>query len=326
LGVAKKNRVERALSLLKYFGVDIQANKMPNELSGGQQQRVAISRALVNDPDILFADEPVGNLDSKSASDVMALLKRLNEKEHKTVILVTHNPAHLDIAHRIFYIKDGTLIKTKVNSAVNDCVAKEEEVSISKDLELLARTFSSITGSVGNLLIPFKAKQIVSEVLANMTSEEMGKIEKKVEAALFSGLEKDLIFDYFDDDPAKGGLGMNKKTAKRLADKINEIVEEIKILQESESKVGSDQALTTTSQVAEIRNYLFENFELKIKNKEIEERLESAIAARLKNEISPEGFCKILDLPAKSKGVGLDKRTANKVSKRLELLILGKYR
>ena len=114
-GRKKKEREKKAIELLEHFGVKAQIDKLPNELSGGQQQRVAICRSLVNDPDILLADEPIGNLDSRSAEDVMELIGNLNRQRKKTVILVTHNPEYLKDGDRIFYLKDGVIIKETVN-------------------------------------------------------------------------------------------------------------------------------------------------------------------------------------------------------------------
>ncbi|MCK4525633.1 MAG: ABC transporter ATP-binding protein, partial [Candidatus Andersenbacteria bacterium] len=92
----RKNRRAKADKLLDKFGILAQANKAPSELSGGQQQRIGIARALINDQPIVLADEPVGNLDSKSAQNVLDILKELNEKDKKTIIMVTHNPEYLD--------------------------------------------------------------------------------------------------------------------------------------------------------------------------------------------------------------------------------------
>lgn len=114
-GVPLKRRLARAKHLLKMFGLEKIAKRLPTEISGGQQQRVAIARALVNNPWILIVDEPTGSLDSKASEEVMELIEKLNTKSRRTVILVTHNPEQLKYAHRIFYLKDGQVIKEERN-------------------------------------------------------------------------------------------------------------------------------------------------------------------------------------------------------------------
>jgi putative ABC transport system ATP-binding protein len=100
---------KRALELLRLVGLEDRAHFRPNQLSGGQQQRVAIARALVNDPEILLADEPTGQLDSKTAREIMALLRNMNERG-KTVIVVTHDAEIAGYATRTIQIKDGTIV------------------------------------------------------------------------------------------------------------------------------------------------------------------------------------------------------------------------
>lgn len=112
-GVSKEKRTLRAKILLQRFGILPQAEKLPTELSGGQQQRVGIARALINEQPIIFADEPVGNLDSKSAKIVLDILYDLNLKDKKTVILVTHDPSLLRYATHIIYMKDGIIVGEK---------------------------------------------------------------------------------------------------------------------------------------------------------------------------------------------------------------------
>jgi putative ABC transport system ATP-binding protein len=114
-GIPKDERLERAKKLLKMVELDDRMDHKPNELSGGQQQRVAIARSLSNDPEVILADEPTGNLDSKTGSTVMDFLKKLHEKEGKTIIMVTHDEDVAKNADRIEYLKDGKIIKTMKN-------------------------------------------------------------------------------------------------------------------------------------------------------------------------------------------------------------------
>lgn len=333
IGVKKSKRKIRANQLLERFGVSTQAHKLPNELSGGQQQRVAICRSLVNEPSMLLTDEPVGNLDSNSAQEVLKLLRDLNKNQKKTIVLVTHNPAHLDIAHRVFYMKDGAIINVKTNKALyeetNLPMPKEadDKVSVSRDLELLARSFSSIKGSFGNLLLLFKAKQIVSEVLTGMNVEEIDSIEKKVSGMLLSGVRDDQsLFKYLDDENEKGGMGMDKRTAENLSHQIKEIINEIKVLEEEEKKINFGGEFDLDKEVMQVRHYLLDVFNVNLAGMPALQVLNSSIRQRLDNKISKVEFQKALDLSIKKGGVGLDRRTAKKMTKRLELIILGKFK
>jgi putative ABC transport system ATP-binding protein len=108
--VASKDRQERAKDALRKVELESRMTHRPNELSGGQRQRVAIARALVNNPSILLADEPTGNLDSKTGVEIMALFDRLHSGGN-TIILVTHEPDIAAHAHRIVHIRDGQVEK-----------------------------------------------------------------------------------------------------------------------------------------------------------------------------------------------------------------------
>lgn len=121
-GFNKSDRLERARQVLTDVGLGDRVDHKPNELSGGQRQRVAIARALVNHPSIILADEPTGNLDSKTSYDIMALFKELNEKGN-TIIMVTHEEDIAEYARRIVRLRDGKIESDKVNTHVRSVVA-----------------------------------------------------------------------------------------------------------------------------------------------------------------------------------------------------------
>lgn len=112
----KKPNSEDVEELIKTLGLEERKNHLPNQLSGGQQQRVAIGRALINNPSIILADEPTGNLDSKSSEEIIKLLKLSNEKYNQTILLVTHDEKIAREAGRIVEIKDGKIVRDEINN------------------------------------------------------------------------------------------------------------------------------------------------------------------------------------------------------------------
>ena len=109
-----KNRKEQAIEALNSVGLGDRITHRPTELSGGQQQRVAIARALINDPSIIMADEPTGNLDSKSGKEIMDLILSLNRSRKTTIIIVTHDPLIANQTQRIIHLSDGKVVNEEV--------------------------------------------------------------------------------------------------------------------------------------------------------------------------------------------------------------------
>jgi putative ABC transport system ATP-binding protein len=121
VGASDKEALERAREMLRFVNLGARENHRPYEMSGGEQQRVAIARALVNSPKIILADEPTGNLDTKTGREIVQLMKKLNKEKRQTFIVVTHDPRIAKEADRTIYLRDGLIENTEEARA-----AKEE--------------------------------------------------------------------------------------------------------------------------------------------------------------------------------------------------------
>lgn len=299
-------------------------------MSGGQQQRVAICRSLVNNPDIIFADEPVGNLDSKSAQDVLGLIQELSVKDKKTVILVTHNPAHLEIADRIFFMKDGRIVDTKINKETRKIIVGQYSHLESQDDSLKMSPKKGTTNTienanseeVDNIILEYKAKEIVSEVLTGLSYDEITKIENYIKEALtHSNSDYKKLKTYLNTDYMQDGLNLNVKTSQKIIQKLETTTKEI----EKMSKEFAEKEVKHNSYIQQLRRYLLDTFEVNIRTTDAIEAMENIIEDRVADVTDRKGVEEKFDRPVKQGGVGIDKRTAKKMSKHLEMIILGRY-
>jgi putative ABC transport system ATP-binding protein len=318
-GVAPNERKQSGIQLMRRFGIVEQADKFPSQLSGGQKQRVAIARSLINNPEIILADEPVGNLDSESAENVLKILKELNEVDKKTIILVTHNPEHLIYADRIIHMKDGRVIQEDVITEKRPIEAlknkgEEKESPESLELKMLMASFKSLLPQQVNvLLVPFKAKQLLSHLLSEMNDEQVSMSEAFLKELLFKNIDIPAFSSRLDMDLDSGGGGWNKLRAESFAKRVALILDQVQGLKDN----MGDGALS-------LATYLTEFFHLKL-SPDQEFRLQAMIKLRLENQIGQIELQKRLDNPLAAGGAGLHKATAEKVVREIEIIMLLKY-
>ncbi|KKQ45805.1 MAG: ABC transporter, ATP-binding protein [Candidatus Moranbacteria bacterium GW2011_GWC2_37_8] len=318
-GEGLKERREKAMELLRRFGIAEQADRFPAQLSGGQKQRVSIARALVNNPDIILADEPVGNLDSESAQNVLDIFKEINGQDKKTLIMVTHNPDHLVYADRIIHMKDGKKVSEEINHDKRPKEALKKEIAetpeeISSELKLLMRTFKNLSlQQVGVLLIPFKAKQLLSHIISELNEEQISSAENILKEFLFKNIDSGLLAEKLDLDFDKGGAGWNKMRAVSFTDRVQKIIAQTEYLNREEE-----------ASVVNFSDYLTSTYHLKL-DEDIVLRFRAFIKLRTENKIDRFGLQQRLDAPKTLGGVGLYKGTAEKVVREVELIMLLKY-
>ena len=318
-------RKEVGMSLMRRFGIIAQADKFPNQLSGGQKQRVAIARSLVNDPGIILADEPVGNLDSESAENVLAILKDLNEVDKKTIIMVTHNPEHLAYADRVIFMKDGRVVKEEINrdkrpSTANASKTTEPEERFSKDspealeLQMLMESFKNLLPKqVDILLIPFKAKQLLSHIVSEMNDEQISMAEALLKERLFNNIDSKKLERSLDMSLEEGGGGWNNLRAISFTKRVEALIKEAAIIKEDPRKG-----------LRSLAEYLVENFHLKF-TQESWPRFVELLKLRIENQMGQLELLRNLDAPIKKGGVGLNRITAEKLVREIEIILLLKY-
>lgn len=314
-------RKKDGFSLLRRFSIAEQGDKMPNQLSGGQKQRVAIARSIINSPDIILADEPVGNLDSESAQNVLDILKELNDIDKKTIIMVTHNPEHLVYADRVIYMKDGRVIKEQVfkekrpitrEKSPEDLLKEREEED--SELKLLMSSFKNLLPQqIDMLLIPFKAKQLLAHLLSELSDEQVSMAEAFLKELLFKNIDAPTFESRLDLELDQGGAGWNRLRAKSFNTRVQEILEVTRLLHDA----PSEGVLTLSA-------YIERYFKLKL-NPEQKLRLQAALKQRLESAIGQMELSRKLDKSLVQGGTGLRKDTVEKITREIEIIMLLKY-
>lgn len=318
-GVSTNEREKKAKDLMDRFGITPFSSSKPSAISGGQQQRTAIARALMNDPEIILADEPVGNLDTKNANIVLELLASIHKNEKKTIIQVTHNPQDAHYADRVFYMKDGIIEKIVENTEKGKEAGKHNQLKVPhvemSEIEKLSEVYPNLNKS------RLQAKYMMRRLLLPYDIDTEIRIEEIIEKYIKKEINKDELLKLLDEP--SGGVGLYAQKAQRVTDSIQDLENEI-IESENIRIAMSNKQISTEdyvkSEVEIIRRHLLDNYSGHLSIEQIS-RLESTIIDRINKKIDNNKLKEILDLPIKNGGLGLNSKTAKRFAEEINMII-----
>ncbi|NLC30604.1 MAG: ABC transporter ATP-binding protein [Candidatus Moranbacteria bacterium] len=315
----KSAREEKALSLLERFGIRPQADKLPSELSGGQQQRIGIARAIINDQPIILADEPVGNLDSKSANNVMQIMSELNKDENKTIVMVSHNPENIIWGDHIIYMKDGRIIKEDIKNALGETmkIRKDEEDEFTK-LEAMLRNFEGLSREQIKVLVtPMKSEILTRAVIIDMDEKQIEGLEETIRRRILNTITPGEFFEKLDKTDVDGGIDMDIRTAHRIAKKVEDVIALAHIVND---KYLEDDDYKSRA----VLKYLLTQDNIKVAPNQVE-KLKELIINRITMRIDRSVFRDLLDKPIIDNGAGFNRKTAKKIAKTLDMILMIGY-
>lgn len=311
----KRTRERRAQALLDRFGVGHVSHKIPAMLSGGQQQRVSVSRSMVNDPKILLADEPTGNLDSVSTQQVMDKIDEINTFDKRTIIMVSHNAAHLSYAHRVYYLKDGLIVREVVNPQRKQIKPVREGETIVTELEQLARLFPY--DSVETL----RVKSLTNYLTQDYSFDQLIRLERAIARFINGKINKDAFFKSLVAPFENGGVEVNKDKARDMVRMSEQIINQAGDIKRYRARKDRDNIFFSQAKIAaRLRDHLLGAYNLTL-TKEQDNNLIELIADRVTGVVEEAEFNERLGKSVRSGGLGLSSREADDLTRYFEKLI-----
>ncbi len=313
--VDKTTRNRRAQSLLDRFGVGHVSHKIPSMLSGGQQQRVSVARSMVNDPKILLADEPTGNLDSISTQQVMDKIDEINTFDRRTIIMVSHNAAHLSYAHRVYYLKDGRIIREVVNPQRKQIKPVREGETIVTELEQLARLFPY--DSVETL----RVKSMVNFLTQSYSFDQIVRLEHAVSLFISGRMDRDSLIRSLVLSYEQGGVEIEEVEARRMTSVAEKMMHHADDIRRFRARKDNANVFFNQHKLAErMRDHLVQLFRIKL-SKEQDKNLVEVIADRVTGVIEDGELNERMMRGVRSGGLGLSEKEADELTRYFEKVI-----
>jgi len=315
-GLPPTVRERRAMDLLDRFGIAHVAHKRPTLLSGGQQQRVSVARSLVNDPEILIADEPVGNLDAVSAEAVMNTLEEINHRDKKTVLLVTHDAKYLPYAHRVFYLDYGKVDRIVPNPEKRQIIKVRPGETIVTEIEQLARIYPYDSPE------QLRVKSLINLLTQNLSFDQIVRLERMTQHVIEGTLSEEQFRAILTADYEQGGCGIKPQQASEMTRRMYQVLDQAKdIVRFRRVTRGPDTVdMARLDLVKHVQAYMLGEYKI-APDSVLLEVLMKAVTARVYGYITREEFHRQLRLPRESGGGGFDIYMAADLSRYIEKLI-----
>ena len=310
VGITSKKADIEAAKLLERLDLTEYANRYPYELSGGQQQRVGIARALANDPPIIIADEPLGNLDSVNAQRVLEFLKELNEKDGRTIIMVTHEAWSLRDVKTIFHMKDGVVKDTEKVSRGN--VAESLSKHLYEQLSAVSTDENKKEKLSARVLANFLLRGYSMDEIRRFESFVGDLFEKKLDLEEFSKLASKAYKD--------GGVGLYKKKSEKVTKYLESIMEKRSDVDHIYKTIEKNTEASVVDDVKNIRNWVMEDYGGKLTELQIS-AVDQVISDRIRGYMTPAKVVETINLSRNKFGVGLSFRAAQVMAEKLELIL-----
>lgn len=316
VGVSSAKAEIEAQKLIARLGLEKYANRYPYELSGGQQQRVGIARALANNPPIIIADEPLGNLDSVSAKIVLEFLKELNEKDGRTVIMVTHEAWSLRDVKTIFHMKDGQVLS--VEKSDKGSVASSLSKKLYEQLSIKDKNETADGG--GSKEEKLSARVLANFLLRGYSMDEIRRFESFVNDRFDNKIDNKEFRKMINKPFKEGGVGLWKKKAERVTLYLEGIIDKRKDVEHIFNTIEKNPELSISDEVQVIRNWLMEGYTGKLSPQQFIS-LDQVVSDRIRGFIPADKIVELLDLSTNKFGVGLSFRAAQLIAEKLELIL-----
>ncbi|OQX70780.1 hypothetical protein B6D52_03500 [Candidatus Parcubacteria bacterium 4484_255] len=314
--VPPAKRREWALQILKRFGMETQGDKYPDNLSGGQSQRVSVARAMVNNPNILLADEPTGNLDSISTKQVMEALRTINEKDKKTVVMITHNAAQLMYCHRVFYLKDGQLQRIVPNPEMKQIAKVDKQKILVTEMDQLSKLYPY------NSPVELKVKSLVNYLTQDLNFYQLQRLESLVQLVVEGKVMREEFCRILQKPYKEGGVDMTKALAEVMSEKVDKILKQAEDARRFRRRFMANNFLSREEKlIKNLTGYLVEEYNKKMSLVQ-KRRLKELVYKRIAGLISRREFKDSLRLKLEEGGVGMTKVVSRKLTRYFEKILI----